>query len=308
MLQAQTVTVFGGSGFLGRYVVKLLCEKDYRVKIVSSNPEYCSFLKPAGKVGQLSCIYGDICNTATIDNALQHTDIVINLVGIMHPHGQRTFSNVHAKGPEFIAKAAAHYNISRLIHVSALGVDKPTGSLYARSKLNGEKAILNAYPTATILRPSIIFGTEDKFFNRFADMAHFSPILPLIGGGHSKMQPVYVMDVANAILACINNRSTEGKIYELGGPNIYSFKELIQFILTSIGKKRLLLPLPFALASIVGFLMENLPNPSLTRDQVKLLKTDNVVGKDMLGFKNLGIIPQPLEAIIPHYLNRISRY
>jgi uncharacterized protein YbjT (DUF2867 family) len=301
MLEPKTITIFGGSGFLGRYVVKLLCLANYRVKIVSSNPEQCAFLKTAGTIGQVNCIYGDICQPETIRHALQNTDIVINMVGIFSPRGKRTFSNIHAKGAESIAKIASQLNIKQFIHVSALGIDKARASLYIRSKLNGEKAILNAYPNATILRPAIMFGPEDKFISQFAKMSYYLPVIPLIGTGHNLIQPVYVLDVAHAVVACINNTSCYGKIYELSGPHTYRFKDLMKIIINIVGKKRILVPLPFSVASFLIFFLEKIFPFSLKTEQIKLLKHNLTANKDALGFKELGITPQPLEGIIIHY-------
>lgn len=296
------VTIFGGSGFLGRYVVKTLCDAGYRIKVISLNPRSGEYLKPSGTIAQVNSIYGNICQIESVRHAIKGSDLVINLVGILNAHGKEGFSNIHAKGAENIAKVCSEESVKRLIHISALGVDKPSGSLYARSKLNGERAVLNAYPHATILRPAVIFGHEDNFFNLFAKLSHFLPVIPLIGGGKTKFQPVYAQDVADAIYQCIKRPETTAKIYELGGPNIYSFKELLAYILTITNRKRCFLPLPFALASVIGLFCKYLPTPVITYDQVKLLKFDNVVNPTLSGFKDLGIDPQPLEGIVPFYL------
>ncbi len=299
----KIVTIFGGSGFLGRYVVKQLSDAGYRIKIVSLNPYQGRYLKPAGTTGQINIVYGNIRNVQSVKANVKGSDIVINLVGILHSRGKKGFSSTHARGAEYLAKACAEEGVERLVHVSALGIDKPSGSRYARSKLNGEKAILNAYSNATILRPSIIFGQEDNFFNKFAFMTRYLPFLPLIGGGKTLFQPIYVDDVATAIIRCLQSPATQGHIYELGGPTIYSFKQLMQLVLRYTGKKRLLLPIPYVFASLISVLMSVMSQPPLSHDQVKLLKVNNIVSSDMPGLKDLGIEPKPLEAIVPYYIH-----
>jgi NADH dehydrogenase len=233
---------------------------------------------------------------------------VINLAGILFESGKQSFSTVQTTGAEKLAHMARAAGVEVFIQMSALGVEKASGSRYASSKLMGEKAVQTAFPTATILRPSIVFGEEDNFFNQFATIAGFSPVLPLIGGGTTKFQPVYVDDVAKAIEAALSNKNMRGKIYELGGPKIYSFKEILQFITTTIYKPRCLTTLPYGLANIVGFFNELLPRPMITRDQIKLLKQDNIVSANTLTFADIGITPQNVEAIVPHYLARFAPY
>lgn len=298
------VTIFGGSGFLGGYVVRRLAKSGVRIKIVSLNTEYGEKLKTAGCVGQICAVYGNIKDPESIKKAVQGSDIVINLVGILFSKRKGGFMTIHSQGAEYIAKAAKEAGARSLVHISALSVDKGSGSLYARSKRMGEEAVLAAFPEATILRPSIIFGQEDNFINLFARLACISPFLPLIGGGKTRFQPVYVDDVAKAILASITLESARGKIIQLGGPKIYSFREIIEFILKSIGKKRILVTWPFALARINAMFLEMFPNPVITPDQIKLLKVDNIVDDKAFKFKDLGIEPNSMEVVMPKFLAR----
>ncbi|MDB2414713.1 complex I NDUFA9 subunit family protein [Rickettsiales bacterium] len=306
-MEQKTVTVFGGSGFLGRHVVSKLLNSGYRVKIVSPNPESANNIKPASPLGKLVSVYGNITDNESVKSAIKGSYAVINLVGIMHTRGGNRFTAVHAQGAENIAKESYKANIKKLIHVSALGIDQPSKSIYARSKANGEKAVIAAYPNAVIFRPSIMFGTKDNFFNLFAKVACYSPVIPLFGGGKSQFQPVYVADVAQAIVKSINMPKTNGKIYELGGPKIYSFKELMELVLKYTKRKCLLISIPFSLATIQAFFMELMPNPLLTRDQVKLLKINNLVNEKALSFKDLKITPKSLESIVPKYLTRFKK-
>ncbi len=299
----KTITIFGGTGFLGRYVVNKLCKENYIIKIVSTNPQKGAFLKPCGSVGQVNCVYGNIRDYNSVKENIKDSQIVINLVGILYKKGKNNFSNVHAIGAEYIAKACTEENIERLIHISALGIDKPSGSVYARSKLNGEKAVHNAYPNAIILRPSIIFGPEDNFINKFAFITKISPIVPLIGNGKAKFQPIYVEDVADSIAACLNNKNSCGKIYELGGNEIYSFRELLQLIINIVGKKRFILPLPTPMVKLVAIFLSLFPiTPIITNDQIKLLKVDNILSANSLKIGDLGIKPRGLKATIESYL------
>lgn len=303
-MSQQVVTIFGGSGFLGRYIVQELAEKGYRIKVATRFPDDSLFLKPSGTVGQIAPIFADIRDADSINKAIKGSDIVINAIGILYEKGKQRFAKVHAQGAEAIAKAAKKEGVTKLIHISALGVDQPSKSKYARTKHDGEKAVLKAFKDATILRPSVVFGPEDNFFNMFASLARFLPALPLIGGGKTKFQPVYAGDIAKAVVAAIKNDKAQGKTYELGGPEILDFKEIMQYVLRETKQCRFLVPLPFSVASLEAFFLEFFPKPLLTRDQVKLLKVDNVVSKKAKGFKDLGIEPTALDAIVPEYLER----
>ncbi len=306
-MEHKIVTIFGGSGFVGRYVVKHLAKQGYGVQIVSRDPERANYLKTAGSVGQIVLTSADIYDEAAIDTLLKRTDLVINLTGILYQRGKQTFTKVHHDGPAMLAKLAKKRGVEHIVHVSALGVNKAKDSNYARSKFDGEKAIKKAFPDATILRPSVIFGPEDNFFNMFANMFRFMPFVPLIGGGHTKFQPVYVCDVAEAIATTLGNKKCFGKTYELGGPEIYEMKEIYRFILRTIKRRRLMLYVPFFAAKIKAFFLQLLPSPLLTIDQVRLLKYDNIVDKKALTLHDLGIRPRTIEAIVPKYLERFKR-
>lgn len=306
-MDSKLVTIVGGTGFVGRYIVKLLAQQGYRIRIICRNPDAALHLKTAGSVGQIALVSGNLADPDSLFGKLDGSYAVINLVGVLFEAGRQSFTNLHAQGAEKLAKMAKSAGIPHFIHMSSLGIDKAKGSQYARSKTLGERAVLAAFPEATILRPSVIFGAEDQFYNRFASMASLAPALPLIGGGKSKLQPVYVGDVAQAVAHCLERSDTQGKIYELGGPHIFTLRQILTYILRTIEKPRLLAPLPFGLASLVGTIGELMPRPPLTRDQVKLLKTDNVVSPDALTFADLGIQPTSVEMVVPYYLKRFNK-
>src|SRR5215472_925705 len=270
------VTVFAGSGFLGRHVVRALAKLGYRVRVAVRRPELAGFLQPFGRVGQIHAVQANLRYPASVEAAARDADVVINLVGILYERGKQRFDTVQAFGAEAVALAAANFG-ARLIHVSAIGADEDAPALYARSKAMGEKLVRAAVPAAVILRPSILFGPEDDFFNKFAAIARLSPALPLIGGGHTRFQPVFVGDVASAVAAGIEGRAKDGEVYELGGPEVRSFKELMQFTLATIQRQRLLVPIPFALAKFQTGILQLLPKPLLTPDQVELLRGDVTV-------------------------------
>lgn len=300
---ARVATVFGGSGFIGRYVVKRLAKEGWVVRVAARDTESARFLLPLGNVGQIVRMPVPIQDEEAVRWAVEGADAVFNLVGILAESGGRqTFEEVQSQGAARVARAAKAAGVKRLIQVSAIGADPESNSIYARTKGLGEQAVLEAFPEATILRPSIVIGPEDGFFNLFGAMARYSPVIPLIGGGHTRFQPVYVGDVADAAMKAVHDESTKGRTYELGGPRVYTFKELMEIMLREISRRRLLLPIPFRVAEIQGSIMERLPKPLLTRDQVELLKQDNVVSKDALTLKDLGIVPQAIEIIIPSYL------
>jgi uncharacterized protein YbjT (DUF2867 family) len=304
------VTVFGGSGFLGRHVVRALARLGYRVRVAVRRPELAGFLQPAGRVGQIHAVQANLRHPASVEAATRDADVVVNLVGILFESGRQTFDAVQAFGAEAVALAAAAYG-ARLVHVSAIGADQNAPSRYARSKATGEKLVLAAVPSAVILRPSILFGAEDDFFNKFAAMARLSPALPLVGGGHTRFQPVFAGDVAAAVVAAIEGRAKDRGPYELGGPEVKSFKELMQFVLATIERKRLLVPIPFALAKLQASFLQLMPKPLLTTDQVELLRGDNIVSgeakREGRTLEALGIDPISMATLVPSYLWRFRK-
>ena len=301
------VTVFGGSGFLGRNVVRALCKRDYRIRVAVRRPELAGYLQPSGKVGQVHTVQANLRYPASVEAALRDSHVAINLVGVLTEGGAQTFDAVQAKGAETIAKAAAAAG-ARLVHVSAIGADAQSPSRYARAKAAGEAAVLAAVPSATIFRPSVVFGPEDQFTNRFAAMARMFPVLPLIGG-ETKMQPVYVGDVATAIADAVDGKAKPGATYELGGPEVLTMREIIEAILEITDRERLLIPLSFGLARFNAAFLQFAPGAlKLTPDQVTLLERDNVVSEAAkaagLTLEGLGIQADSLEAIAPQYLWR----
>jgi NADH dehydrogenase len=309
------VTVFGGSGFLGRHVVRALCKRGYRVRVAVRRPDLAGHLQPLGRVGQIHAVAANLRYPASVEAATRDAHIVVNLVGILFESGRQRFDSVHTFGAEAVALAAAAFG-ARLIHISAIGADPDARSRYARSKAMGEQLTLAAMPSATILRPSIVFGPEDDFFNKFAALARLAPALPLIGGGHTRFQPIFAGDVAAAVLAAID-RPGSVAIYELGGPEVKSFKELMQLVLATTERRRLLVPIPFGLARNMARFLE-LPTrllaikPMLTQDQVDMLERDNVVSGAATDagrtLKGLGIEPVAMEAVVPTYLWRFRKY
>ena len=303
----RIATVFGGSGFIGRHLVQRLAKGGWQIRVACQRPSEAKFLQPLGDVGQITAIRAKLQDEAAVAAAAKGADAVINLCGVLYERGSQTFEAVHHKGAETAAKAAAAGGARAFVQVSAIGASKEAESRYAQTKAAGEEAVLAAYPKAAILRPSIIFGPEDNFFNLFASMSGMSPFLPLIGGGHTRFQPVFVGDVADAVMACLENPATQGQIYELGGPGVYSFKELLQMMLKETGRKRWLVNLPFGLAMAEAAVLELSPVPLLTRDQVTSLKTDNVVPEGALALADLGIEATPVEAVLPTYMERYRK-
>jgi len=300
-MKNELVTIFGGSGFLGRHTVRALARAGFRIKVATRHPNRAFFLRPLGSVGQIDFVKSDVADADSVAQALAGSDAVVNLTGILFQRGQ-TFEEVQADGAAHVARAAAAAGVGALVHVSAIGADAESESAYAVTKAEGEAAVREAFPNAVILRPSIVFGPEDGFFNKFAEMARYFPALPLIGGGKTRFQPVFVGDVAQAIVAGLSRQ--DGRIYELGGPSTYSFKELIQLILRETGRRRALVPVPFSIAFLQGAVLQLMPTPPLTVDQVKLLKKDNVAAATAPGLADLGITPTSVEAVIPSYLWR----
>ena len=314
-MKYRRVAVIGGSGFIGRYVVQRIARKGAIVTVAGRRATAAGFLRPMGDVGQIALIDAGFADEAALERALAGVDSVVISAGILHESGKQIFDLVHAKGPASVARLARQAGVRRLIHISAIGADPNSPSAYARSKAAGEAAVKAEFPDAAILRPSIVFGPEDDFFNRFAEMTRLSPLLPLIGGGYTRFQPVFVGDVADAVVAALggsdlSDADAAGKTYELGGPEIYSFRELLELMLVETGRKRFLMPLPYRPASLMAFFFELgkfLVKPPLTRDQVTLLKRDNVVASGMPGLAELGIVPTALELILPTYLERFRR-
>lgn len=303
------VTVFGGSGFIGKQVVRALAKRGLRVRVAVRRPNVAYEMPLMGDVGQIEVVQANLRNRASVERALDGAKAAVNLVGVLYEAGNQRFDALHAEGAETVAQACAGYGISRLVQMSALGADAESESSYARTKAQGEAAARGHVPGAVIMRPSIVFGPEDHFFNRFASMATMSPVLPLPGGGETLYQPVFVGDVGNAIATCIVDPATAGRTFEIGGPETLSFKQLMELMLRVIHRKRLLLPLPYPVASLIG-LMGDIQSkvlpiaPILTRDQVELLKSDNICSGQFPGLAELGIKPAAAEAIIPAYLYR----
>jgi uncharacterized protein YbjT (DUF2867 family) len=304
------VTVFGGSGFLGRHTVRALANRGYRIRVAVRRPELTGYLRPMGRVGQIHAVQANVRSAQSVAAALRDADVAINLVGILSEHGRQRFDAIQAVGAETVALAAQSAG-ARLVHVSAIGADANSHSRYARSKAEGERRVLAAAPAATIMRPSIAFGPEDDFFNRFAALARLAPALPLPGGGHTRFQPVFAGDVAQAIALAVDGGTKPGAIYELGGPAVRTFRELMTFMLATIERRRLLVPVPFGLLKFQAAFAQFLPGPPITPDQVEMLKRDNVVSSEARGdgrtLEALGIIPETIEAIVPTYLWRFRK-
>jgi uncharacterized protein YbjT (DUF2867 family) len=304
------VTVFGGSGFVGRHVVRALARRGYRIRVAVRRPDLAGHLQPLGRVGQIHAVQANIRYPDSMVAAVRDAAVVINLVGILYERGGQRFDAVQTEGAEAVARAAVGMG-ARLIHGSAIGAEENSPSRYAQSKAAGERAVLATLPSAVITRPSIMFGPEDDFFNRFASLARLSPFLPLIGGGQTRIQPVFVGDVAAAIADAVDGKAKPGTVYELGGPDILTFRQLMTYVLTTIERHRLLLPIPFALAKLPAAILQFMPKPPLTPDQVELLKADNVVsqaanaeGRTLAAF---GIKPTAIATVVPTYLWRFRK-
>lgn len=300
--EVRRVAVFGGSGFVGRRIVQRLVEDGFHVRIAARHPERVRDRLPEVRSGRAEAVGADIHDEAAVAAAVAGTDAVVNLVGILYEKGPQSFHAVHREGAERVARAAKAAGAARMVQMSALGASPESASAYARTKAAGEAAVRAVFPEATVVRPSIVFGREDDFFNKFAGMASMSPALPLIGGGKTRFQPVFVDDVAAAFATILSDPATAGKTYELGGPKIYTFRELLEILLEHMGRRRLLVPLPFAMAEAEAFFLEWLPKPPLTRDQVALLRSDNVIGGHEPTLRDLKIEPTTLETILPTYI------
>jgi NADH dehydrogenase len=306
-MEQQRVTVFGGSGFVGRYVVERLADRGAVVTVAVRDPEDAKFLRTLGQVGQVTPVAANVRDAASVARAVAGADAVINLVGILFKRGRQSFKAIHTDAPATIGRAAAEAGVARVVQVSAIGAQGNGWSEYQRSKGAGEEALREQFPGATILRPSIIFGPEDGFFNLFGMLARVTPVLPLYGGGTTRFQPVYVGDVAAAAVNALADPSTAGKTYELGGPAVYTFAELMAIVSKETRRKRLLVPVPFAIGEIQAMFLGMLPRPLVTRDQILSLKTDSVVGEGALTLADLGVQPTSVEAIVPTYLSRYRR-
>lgn len=311
------VTVFGGSGFLGRHVVRALANRQYRIRVAVRRPELCGHLRPMGRVGQIHAVQANLRYPDSVAAAVRDADAVINLVGILFERGRQRFDAVMTEGAEAVA-GAANAGGAPLVHISAIGADANSSSHYARAKAEGEARVRAAYGAAAIVRPSIVFGPEDDFFNRFAALARIAPALPLPGGGHTRMQPVFAGDIGEAVARLVDTAlagetrdSQSGMTYEFGGPDVYTFKELMQFVLATIARRRLLLPVPFPLLKLQAAFLQFLPKPPITPDQVELLKRDNVVSeearRDGRTLEGLGIVPESIAAVVPSYLWRFRK-
>ncbi|MEI8144236.1 MAG: complex I NDUFA9 subunit family protein [Alphaproteobacteria bacterium] len=306
----RLVTVYGGSGFVGRHIVRALAKRGFRIRVAVRRPDLAGHLQPLGAVGQIHAVQANLRYPDSVRAAAEGAEAVINCVGILFESGRQKFDAVQARGAASVAAAAAAVG-ARVIHLSAIGADANSDAVYARTKAAGEAAVLSAVPEAIILRPSIVFGPEDAFFNRFAGMAEMAPALPLVGGGLTKFQPVYVGDVAQAVSTAVDGCARPGTIYELGGPSVKTFKELLEFTLATTNRRRLLLPLPFSLALLQSKILQYLPNPPLTPDQVRMLMVDNIVSEAATAegrtLQGLGIQGQSVEAIVPGYLWRFRK-
>jgi len=302
------VTVFGGSGFLGMQVTRALAKRGYRVRVACRRTNLAYRAPLMGEVGQIQVMQANVRMPASIERALEGADAVVNLVGVLFEQGRQRFHSLHAQGARNVAEAARARGIKTLIQVSAIGADADSASKYARTKAEGEAAARGAVATATVVRPSIVFGQDDGFFNRFGALAARAPALPLPGGGKTRFQPVFVGDVAAAIATCVMDPAARGKTYELGGPAVFSFEALMRLVLKETHRERLLVPLPWTLAKAmgaVGELASLLPiAPPLTLDQVELLRSDNVCSGALPGLGDLGVIPTAVEVVIPTYLYR----
>ena len=308
MQNNQQIAIFGAGGFIGRHLMRELTKLDYRVKVATRNPYLKGYLRSLGNPGQIELIKTNIFNLEDVKRVLKNCDHAINLVGILYETKKQKFNQIHSHFPHLLSNLCNELEIKNLVHVSALGVKEKHTSQYIQSKLEGEENIQSIFKSSVILRPSLIFGPEDKFFNVFASYARISPVLPLIGGGKTKFAPIYCGDVGKAIVKALELKNIEPKIYELGGPDNYSFKELMEILLSEIKKKRFFVNIPFNLAKIQSYFLEMLPKPILTRDQVELLKYDNITSGEYPNLKDLGIEGKTVRSILPKYIYRFRTY
>jgi uncharacterized protein YbjT (DUF2867 family) len=302
------VTVFGGSGFVGRHLVRALLKRGWRVRAAVRRPDLAGHLQPLGMVGWVQPMQANLRYRWSVDRAVEGADAVVNLVAVLSESGRQRFDAVHSFGARAVAEAARAAGLKSIVHMSAIGADLKSPSLYARSKAAGEAAVIETLPESVIFRPSILFGPEDHFFNRFASLARMMPAFPLFGGGHARFQPAFVGDVALALADAVEGKARPGAVYELGGPEVKTFRECLELMLTAINRRRLLVPVPWSLATTGASLLQLLPKPLLTVDQVRQLKLDNVVSQAAKAegrtFAAFGIEPDSLAAILPSYLYR----
>jgi NADH dehydrogenase len=303
MATRSVATVFGGSGFIGRYVVKRLAARGHIVRVAVRDPEAALFLKPMGAVGQIVPLFAPVQHEPAVQRAVEGADLVVNLVGILAERRSGDFQRIHTEGAGRVARLAAATGASRLVQISAIGADPASRSRYASSKGAGEQAVRAAFPAATILRPSLVFGPEDALFNRFAAMAQLFPVMPVVAGA-SRFQPVYVGDVADAVVAGLSREDAAGATYELGGPLVLSMRELLTYVLTETARHRRLMSVPMWVAGLQAGVLEHLPGKLLTRDQLLMLQQDNVVAAGVPGLGDLGIVPTPMDLVVPAYLRR----
>ncbi|MGR4862952.1 complex I NDUFA9 subunit family protein [Caulobacter sp. LARHSG274] len=306
------VTVFGGSGFVGGQVVRALAKAGYRVRVAVRNPNLGYRLRMLGDVGQIEVVQANLRNAPSVARALDGAEAAINLVGVLWETGRQKFQTLHVMGAKTVADQAQAAGVKRLVHISAVGADADSPSKYLRTKALGEQAVRAAFPGAVVIRPSIMFGPEDRFFNRFGQMAALFPALPLVGGGHTRYQPAFVGDVAAVIAKAVASPAAEGLTYELGGPTVYSFKDLMELILRETGRRRVLVPLPWFAAGLIGKVGDLVAGllpvaPPLTADQVEALRSDNVASNGLPGFAEAGIVPTPVESVVPSYLYRYRK-
>jgi len=300
----KIIAIFGGGGFLGKHLMRQLTKLDYRIKVATRSPYLKGYLKPLGNPGQIELFKTNIFNKDDIKQVLKNCDFAINLVGILYETRKQKFSQIHAQFPKLLSNMCNELGVKKLIHLSAIGANEKNFSKYMQSKLQGEKNVQNISQSAVILRPSIVFGPEDKFFNTFASISQFSPIIPLVGGGKTKFSPIYVGDVAKAIVKVLELNSLKTEIYELGGPENFSFKQLIEILLIEIKKKRFLIPISYNVAKFQSYFLQMMPNPLLTPDQVEMLKYNNIVSGEYPTLKDLGISGTTLKSILPKYIYR----
>ena len=303
----KVVCIFGASGFIGRHLIRRLTKKDFRIIAATRSPYLHGYLNPLGNPGQIELEKVSLFDEERLRTLIKNSDVVINLVGILHETKKQKFENIHTIFPDLLSKLCGELNVKKLVHISALGINETVSSQYMLSKLKGEKNIINNFDRSVILRPSVIFGPEDKFFNRFASLAEFFPALPLIGGGLTYFQPIYVGDIAKSIVTVLEKEEINNNIYELGGPRTFTFKELMKILLKQINKKRLLVPVPFLFAKFQARILQLFPKPLLTTDQVEMLKYDNIVTNKYPTLKDLKINPKTIESVLPNYIWRFRK-
>jgi len=306
-MKQKIATIFGATGFIGRHLMRRLTEKDFRIIVATRSPYLHGYLKPLGDPGQIDLERVNLFDEKTLKVLLKNSNVVVNLVGILYETRKQKFENIHSKFPELLSKLCNEHGIEKFIHLSALGINEDVKSMYMRTKLQGEKNILNNFDNSIILRPSIVFGPEDKFFNQFASLSQFLPFLPLIGGGQTKFQPIYVGDVAKAIATILETEEIDNKIYELGGAEIFTFQQLMNILLKEIQKRRFLIPIPFSIAKFMARILQLFPKPLITTDQIEMLKEDNVVSNNYGTLLDLNIEPTTIESILPHYIYRFRK-